>query len=147
MVRQTIHKVNDLDLDLLEDDIAYCVFDADIKLDKNKQILEAINLAKENNIIPIVSTPCVELWFLLHYEYSTAIVNNNEVIERLKKYYPKYEKNCNIYPSINDKLNKAISNAKKLEKYQLENERQLQTVETNPYTEMYKIVEELIKKT
>ncbi len=147
LVRQTIHKVNDLDLDLLEDDIAYCVFDADIKLDKNKQILEAINLAKENNIIPIVSTPCVELWFLLHYEYSTAIVNNNEVIERLKKYYPKYEKNCNIYPSINDKLNKAISNAKKLEKYQLENERQLQTVETNPYTEMYKIVEELIKKT
>lgn len=147
LVRQTIHKVNDLALDLLEDDIAYCVFDADIKLDKNKQILEAINLAKENNIIPIVSIPCVELWFLLHYEYSTAIVNNNEVIERLKKYYPKYEKNCNIYPSINDKLNKAISNAKKLERYQLENNNQLQTVEANPYTEMYKIVEELIKKT
>ena len=146
LVRQTIHKVHELALDLLDDDIAYCVFDADTNLNKNNQILEAINLAKENNIISIVSTPCVELWFLLHYEYSTAPVNNNEVIERLKKYYPKYEKNCNIYSSINDKLNKAISNAKKLEKYQLENKRQLQMVETNPYTEMYKIVEELIKK-
>lgn len=145
LVRQTIQKVKDLGLDLSEDDKAYCIFDADIKKEKNIQIASAVKLAKDNNIIPIVSTPCVELWFLLHYEYTTAMISSDDVIIRLKKHYPKYEKNCNIYPDIIDKINNAIDNSKKLEKYQQQNNRKLQTVEANPYTEMYKIVEELIK--
>lgn len=145
LVKQTIKKVKDLELDLSLDDKAFCIFDTDTKLEKNVQIEAAIKMSKKNNIIPIVSSPCVELWFLLHYEYTTAIVSSNEVIERLKRYYPKYEKNCNIYPDIKDKTNKAIDNSKKLEKYQKQNNRKLQTVEANPYTEIYKIVEELIK--
>lgn len=145
LVKQTIKKVKDLELDLSLDDKAFCIFDTDTKLEKNVQIEAAIKMSKKNNIIPIVSSPCVELWFLLHYEYTTAMVSSNEVIERLKRYYPKYEKNCNIYPDIKDKTNKAIDNSKKLEKYQKQNNRKLQTVEANPYTEIYKIVEELIK--
>ena len=146
LVKQTIVKVKELGLDLNEDDIAYCIFDTDINPEKNVQILKAINLAKEKKIIPIISSPCVELWFLLHYEFSTATISNDDVIDKLKKYYPKYQKNCDIYPEIIDRVNKAILNAKKLESYQLQNNKQLQTVEANPYTEMYKIVEELQKK-
>ena len=128
-----------------EDDMAYCIFDTDINPEKNIQISNAINLAKEKKIIPIISSPCVELWFLLHYEFSTATISNDDVIDKLRKHYPKYQKNCDIYPEINDRVNKAILNAKKLENYQLQNNKQLQTVEANPYTEMYKIVEELQK--
>ena len=145
LIRQTIQKVKDLGLDLSEDDKAYCIFDADINKEKNVQIISAIKLAKDNNIIPIVSTPCVELWFLVHYEYTTAMISSDDVIIRLKKYYPKYEKNCDIYPDIIDKINNAINNSKKLEKYHHLNNKKLQMVEANPYTEMYKIVEELIK--
>lgn len=145
LVRQTIQKVHDLSLYLLEDDKAYCIFDTDMKPEKNIKIDEAIKLAKDNNIIPIVSAPCVELWFLLHYEYTTAMISSNDVIERLKKHYPKYEKNCNIYLELKDRIDKAIENSKKLEKYQKQNNKKLQTVEANPYTEMYKIVEELMK--
>lgn len=145
LVRQTIRKVNELSLDLNEDDKAYCVFDADIKKEKNIQIQNAVKLAKDNNIIPIVSTPCVELWFLLHYEYTTATVSSDDVIARLQRHYTKYEKNCNIYVEIKDRMDKAIDNSKRLEKYQKQNNRVLQSVEANPYTEMYKIVEELIK--
>lgn len=145
LVTQTIQKSKDLSLDLLEDDKAYCIFDTDMKIEKNMQIDIAIKMAKENNIIPIVSAPCVELWFLLHYEYTTAIISNNDVINRLRKYYPKYEKNCNIYSEIKDRIDIAIENSKKLEKYQQQNNKKLQTVEANPYTEMYKIVEDLIK--
>lgn len=145
LVRQTIQKVKDLSLDLSEDDKAYCVFDTDTKPEKNIQIESAIKLAKDNDIIPIVSAPCVELWFLLHYEYTTAVINSNDVIERLKKHYPKYEKNCNIYSEIKDRVDIAIKNSKKLEKYQKQNNKKLQTVDTNPYTEMYKLVEELMK--
>lgn len=145
LVKQTIVKVKELGLDLNEDDMAYCIFDTDINPEKNIQISNAINLAKEKKIIPIISSPCVELWFLLHYEFSTATISNDDVIDKLRKHYPKYQKNCDIYPEINDRVNKAILNAKKLENYQLQNNKQLQTVEANPYTEMYKIVEELQK--
>lgn len=145
LVRQTIKKVDDLALDLTDDDKAYCVFDTDIKKEKNKQIIDAINLSKENSIIPIVSAPCIELWFLLHYNYSTAQISSSNVIKKLEKYYPKYKKNCDIYKDIQDKTKTAIHNSKKLEKYHQQNKKTLQMVETNQYTEVYKIVEELIK--
>lgn len=121
------------------------MFDTDIKPEKNIQIEAAIKLAKDNNVISIVSAPCIELWFLLHYEYTTAMISSNDVIERLRKHYPKYEKNCNIYSEIKDRMDIAIENSKKLEHYQKQNSKKLQTVEANPYTEMYKMVEELKK--
>ena len=142
LVKQTIRKSKELNLDLEEDDKAYIVFDLDTNINKNKQIKEAIDLANQNNIIPIVSTPCIELWFLLHYEYTTATMNNDEVIKKLKKYCPKYEKNYNIYKEINQNTNTAIKNAKKLKKFQTKNHKNLQMVEVNPYTEMYKLIDE-----
>lgn len=141
LVEQTINKINELGIDLMEDDKAFCIFDTDANPDKEEQVLKAIELAKDKNIVPIISTPCVELWFLLHYDYSTAIIDNDAVIKKLKKFYPKYEKNCNIFPSIKNKTYTAIDNAKRLEKYHLQNKKRLHSVEANPYTEMYKIVE------
>ena len=111
-----------------------------------QDIVSIANIAKENNIIPIVSAPCVEVWFLVHYRYSTAqYSSNDEVIEELKKHCAGYNKSYDIYPLICNNTNKAIINAKRLEKFQLENGRILQMVETNPYTEVYKIIEEIQK--
>lgn len=133
-------------LDLQDDDVAYCVFDTDIDPNKNKIIEEAIRLAMKNHIKIITSSPCIELWFLLHYDYTTANMSSESVIKRLKKFYPQYEKNVNIYPDIIENLDTAIKRAKKLEKYQLDNNRRIGTVEANPNTELYKIVEYLINK-
>lgn len=133
-------------LDLQDDDVAYCVFDTDIDSNKNKIIEEAIRLAMKNHIKIITSSPCIELWFLLHYDYTTANMSSESVIKRLKKFYPQYEKNVNIYPDIIENLDTAIKRAKKLEKYQLDNNRRIGTVEANPNTELYKIVEYLINK-
>lgn len=131
---------------LQDDDVAYCVFDTDINPNKNKIIEEAIRLAMKNHIKIITSSPCIELWFLLHYDYTTANMSSESVIKRLKKFYPQYEKNVNIYPDIIENLDTAIKRAKKLEKYQLDNNRRIGTVEANPNTELYKIVEYLINK-
>ena len=146
LVQMLIKQIENMGLDLQDDDMAYCIFDTDTNPDKNKIINEAIQLAKKNNIKIITSSPCVELWFLLHYDYTTSNMSNEEVKKRLKKFYPKYEKNVNIYPEIIKNLDKAIERAKKLEKYQLDNNRRIGTVEANPNTEFYKIVEYLIKK-
>ena len=145
LVNKTIIKVKELGLNLEENDRAYCIFDTDLDERKNMQIIKARKLAKKYHIIMITSNPCIELWFLLHFEYTTAWLSNNDVINKLKKYYPKYEKNINIFPEIKDKVSEAIKNAKKLESFQLANNKIIGMVDANPSTEMYKIVEELIK--
>ena len=146
LVKMLIKEIDELKLDLQDDDVAYCIFDTDVDLNKNKIIEEAIQLAKKNNIKIITSSPCFELWFLLHYDYTTANMDSEKVIKRLKEYYPKYEKNINIYPDIIKEIDLAIDRAKKLEKYQTDNNRRIGTVEANPNTEVYKIVEYLMKK-
>lgn len=143
LVKQTIKKINDLGLDLIEDDRAFCIFDTDTNPQKNEQISAAVELAEAYDIKIITSCPCIELWFLLHYEYTTAIMDNVGVIKRLSKHYNNYDKNCNIYPEIKEKTSVAISNAKKLEKFQIVNGKRINTVEANPHTEIYKIIEEL----
>lgn len=146
LVKMLIKEIDELKLDLQDDDVAYCIFDTDVDPNKNKIIEEAIQLARKNNIKIITSSPCFELWFLLHYDYTTANMDSEEVIKRLKEYYPKYEKNINIYPDIIKEIDLAIDRAKKLEKYQTDNNRRIRTVEANPNTEVYKIVEYLMKK-
>ncbi len=146
LVKMLIKEIDELKLDLQDDDVAYCIFDTDVDTNKNKIIEEAIQLARKNNIKIITSSPCFELWFLLHYDYTTANMDSEEVIKRLKEYYPKYEKNINIYPDIIKEIDLAIDRAKKIEKYQIDNNRRIGTVEANPNTEVYKIVEYLMKK-
>lgn len=144
LVKMLVKEINELELNLCEDDRAYLVFDTDMDINKNKMINDALRLARDNNIKVITSTPSIELWFLLHYEYTTSCMTNDEVIKKLKKYYPKYEKNVNIYPEIVSLINIAIDRAKKLEKYQLDNGKIIGMVDSNPNTEVYKIVEDLL---
>ena len=145
LVKMLIKEIDNLKLDLQDDDIAYCIFDTDVDPNRNKIIEEAIQLAKTHNIKIITSSPCFELWFLLHYEYTTASMNNEDVIKRLKSHYSKYSKNCNIYPVISSKTKIAYDSAKKLEKYQIDNSRNIKSVEANPHTEVYQIIDELEK--
>ena len=143
LVKQTIKESNKLGLILDEDDRAFCIFDTDVNPQKNDQIKLAIELADENNIKVITSAPCVELWFLLHYTYTTAPMNGNDVINKLKDYYPKYSKNCSMYSVLYDNIGEAYSRSKKLEKYHKDNGNDVQTVEANPHTDIYKIIDEL----
>lgn len=141
LVKSLYKEIKRQDLSLMEGDMVFCVFDVDVDPNKNKIIHEAIEFAEEKGIQIITSTPCVELWFLLHFEYTTATLSNHQVIKRLRKFYSKYEKNVNIFPDINSHVSFAIENAKRLEKYQKDSNKKIGTVEANPNTEMYKIVE------
>lgn len=145
LVKSLSKEIVKRELDLSNGDMAFCVFDTDEDTNKNKLIVEAKKYAESKGIKMIASSPCIELWFLLHYEYTTAGLSNDGVIKRLKQHYPKYEKNMNIYPEINNNVNVAIARAKKLEKYQVDNGKTIGIVESNPSTEMYKIVEYLIQ--
>ena len=81
LVEMLIKEINEFKSSLQDDVVAYCIFDTDTNPNKNKMIKEASRLAEENNIKVITSSPCIELWFLLHYDYTTANMNNGEVIK------------------------------------------------------------------
>ena len=72
--------------------------------------------------------------------------SNNDLQNELMRHIENYSKNENTYSQIKDDTEKAIEYAKKLEKYQLDNGQSLDNVNCNPYTAVYKVVEELIKR-
>lgn len=102
-------------------DKVYCVFDSDLDINKQQNINEAIKLAKKNGIEIIISTPCFEFWYRLHYSYtSKKYISNQDIVNDLKNYISEYEKNMDVYELIKDKTDIAIKNAKKLEKEHIE---------------------------
>lgn len=58
----------------------WCVFD----VDEHPKIPEALDLARANNIHVALSSPCLELWFVLHFANQTAFLDRKEA-QRISK--------------------------------------------------------------
>jgi len=89
------------------------------------------DIEKHNeNIVVIINNPCFEYWLLLHYETTNKYYASYDDLEKqLKKYLPDYEKkqkyytkqNNDIYLRLVSKLATAISNSKKMDKFDFKN--------------------------
>lgn len=78
----------------------YAVFDRD----EHESYFDALNVAQSLDrklkndqreriqFAAVASVPCFELWLLLHFENVQSPLERGEVLQRLKKYLPKYEK-------------------------------------------------------
>ena len=120
-------------------DMAFVVVDLDNNEEKAKGIqqLEARNRVEKF----IVSNPCFEVWYLLHYGFSTkSYINADAVIRELKKHYSEYEKTSDMYPLLKDKMVNAITNAEKLEEYHKAEKHPHPDSSCNPYTDVHKLV-------
>lgn len=129
--------------DVRTGDMAFVVVDLDNKESKAKEIqrLEAKNRVEKF----IVSNPSFEVWYLLHYEYSTrSYINADAVIRELKKHYPEYEKTSDMYLLLKDKMGNAIARAEKLENYHNEETHTHPDVNCNPYTDVHNLVKALL---
>ena len=128
--------------DVRAGDMAFVVVDLDNNEDKAKEIQQ---LEAKNNIERfIVSNPSFEVWYLLHYGFSTkSYVNADAVIRELKKHYPEYEKTSDMHSRLKEKTGKAIANAEKLESYYKKEEHLHPDEKCNPYTDVHKIVKML----
>lgn len=87
---------------------------------------------KIKNVSIAVNNPCLEFWFLLHYEPTGKFHENCEsALKQLKKHLKDYEKtqpyftkkDNDIYLKLKNHQKAAISNAKKLGKINLDNPR------------------------
>jgi hypothetical protein len=59
-------------------DQIWCIFDRD----EHPNFDEAVSLAAVHGINLAISNPCIELWFILHFEDRAAFINRNEAQRR-----------------------------------------------------------------
>jgi hypothetical protein len=128
-------------------DAAYCVFDRDSHTTFNSA-MQRIKGSKKP-LIAITSTPCFEVWLLLHFSCSTQPFHaagnksvGDQVVSALKTKpgFDSYSKGKkNVYMQLKDKLSEALGNAEMLRKHcEL-------TDSFNPATDMDKLILELKK--
>lgn len=147
MIKSLINYMKKEDINIENGDKIYCVFDADIDINKQKRINEAIKMALEEGIEIIISIPSFEIWYRLHYSYTSKVYSSNkELVADLKNYIVNYEKNMDVYDILKKNMQQAIKNSKRLEKQQIENGRNLNDITCNPYTSVYKPVEYIIRR-
>ena len=118
-----------------------------VDLDNSESKAKEIRRLKNGNDIEeyIVSNPSFEVWYLLHFEYSTrSYIDAGAAIKELKKHHPGYEKTSDMYPLLKEKMGEAIANAEKLEAYYNVEEHLHPDVNCNPYTDVHKLVKKLL---
>ena len=143
IVEDTANSVKREELDFSEGDRAFCVFDSDTNPAKQGQIDAAIRLAERNGLEVLLSVPCFEIWFLQHFERSTGQLTSSNAIERLGRYIPRYQKSASVFSKLEPLTSTAVKNAKYLEKYHADLGKRPRTMECNPSTEVYRLVEML----
>lgn len=135
------------DISFEDGDRAYCVIDGDIDSHKQTQIEEAFKIAKKEGIEVIMSVPSFEIWYLLHFKYTSKSFNTNkELIKELCKEIPNYDKSMDVFKYIGDKTINAINHAKQLRKYHdILEDKAIDNIKYNPSTDVDKIVEYILK--
>lgn len=91
-------------------DEVWCVFDVD-----DFDILPALAEARRQNVNLAISNPCFEVWLLLHHADCTSHCSGYaDVVRRLKKHVPSYEKSRLSYSAFAHGVSDAINRAKRL---------------------------------
>ena len=99
------------------------------KIRELKKYLKELENYEFENIITILNNPCLEFWFVLHFEPTTKYFPKcGEAKKQLKKYLKDYEKtqkyftkpNNDIYLKLKPFLSFALSNTKKTQRKNLD---------------------------
>ena len=134
-----------LGLDHKKGDRAVIILDLDCDDQKAEKIAALSN--EDRNISFVVTNPCFELWFLYHFRYTTKQYHNNEeLILELKNYIEGYKKTTNVNDYLSIRLNDAIKNAVRLEKYHVDACRSWPSNESNPRTDVHHLMDLILMR-
>lgn len=118
LYRTLVAKWKELGLDANEGDKGFIVIDIDNDEQKSEKISMLINKNSNDAISFVISNPTFEIWFLLHFKYTTKFYKDcNSVIADLRRYILNYDKNIDCFPYCEDMTMEAIENALKLENF------------------------------
>jgi len=120
----------------------WCAFDVDEK--DSQAIREAIEKADKHLIKIALSNPCLELWYLIHYQNQTAGIERHDALRQLRTYIPNYEKGDDeIYSLIRDHQHDAIRRAKELNEQHTRNDINLLSHASNPSSQVFELVDHI----
>jgi hypothetical protein len=139
IVKFALDQIEYYDIDFENGDAIWCVFDVDEN--ENRFLSKALKEANKNRLNIALSNPSFEFWYLIHFEKKVAYISRSEAIDELKKYIPKYEKKMNVFPILKPKLQNAIEHAKFLNKQHEKNKIKLFSKESNPSSQVFKLIE------
>lgn len=163
LVKKAVQFKKDYEIEEKNGDRVWCVFDIDINYNNNNNAMQSkineIQKAKlksdKNKIRLGMSNPCFELWYLLHFEYTTATMKSySDVQKKLSKYIKDYDKTKDVYYLLKDRIDTAVKNSKKLKKHFEDLSKKLvdseenytninikDFVDSNPYTNINTLIE------
>ena len=147
MAEDLIRFIKNEDINKKYGDKIYLLIDMDVNQHKQQQVMQAKKMCDEYGIEIIISNPTFELWYILHFEYTTKTYQSSQEVKKdVKTKIRDYTESMNVFPIIKKQTMLAIENSKTLEKYQEENGQYIFNENCKPYTAAYKVVEELIKR-
>jgi hypothetical protein len=95
-------------------DQIWAVFDTE-QAGTHPDLMQAIQLAQENQVSLAISNPCCEYWFLLHFEHTDRPFRNaDQVCDALRRYIPDYNKSKPVYLLLRDQMETALIRAQQL---------------------------------
>lgn len=116
-------------------DEVWCVFDVD-----DFDIAAAVRLADTAGLRLAVSNPCFELWLLLHHaDCRGHCAGYADVVARLRRHVPAYDKTRLDFRSYVDGVGDAVKRARDLDTTGVEHQR-------NPSTGVWRLVETIMEK-
>lgn len=118
-------------------DQVWCVFDRE-GVKEHPSFKPAVNKANANALDVAVSCPCFELWYLLHFVYTTRpFAECSQVISMLANHLDNYKKNKDVTRNLLPKLAEALKNAAHVRRDNLKTGREC------PSTDVDKLVDKL----
>ena len=125
----SISEIDHIKKDYVEtsQDQVFLMFDLDVDT-----ILEHLQMIPD--AVLLVSNPCIELWFLLHFQDQKSSISSDKCIQKLMKVSPEYKKGEVSHREkvlFSQKVNMAVERAKRLNEYE------------NPSTTVYRLIEKL----
>ena len=125
-------------------DKAFILMDVDYDKKKADRFCKAIRDAEYAEFI--LSNPCFEVWYLFHFEKTTHVfLNGEEVIRRLKKHLPDYDKTTDVSSILKERRGTALVHAMDIKKYHEDNATPWPSADCNPMTDIPIIIRELIE--
>jgi RloB-like protein len=120
-------------------DEVWCVFD----VDEHVHLAEALQLAERNGIRVAVSNPCLEIWFVLHYEDRTAHIERGDAQTRAASLLGcKKTLSEAALDALAVRYTDAARRAKALDK---KHEGDGSPPRSNPSSEAWKLVDEIVR--
>jgi len=122
-----------------EHDAVWCVFDRD----EHTHASAARQRGKDRHFEVAFSNPCVEIWYILHFGYSTRPMTSDQARKQCEKRIPGYTKSTPVYDLLRDKQYAAVAHAQQLR--QKHDKVVNKGKARNPYTDFDRLVISLRK--